>query len=304
AAYEADVAGVGELKEKLDNYKEFNTENFNAVAGAVVADNGTINTISGYKTGWNSQSTQFDTDTTAYNTAVDTYNKSLAKVINDTAKTEAGVRELMDRALAGRATESEEAISDINTRMGKTHGLISEAEGVKTFNGTKSDASTRLDKDGNYVGDLAVGTTVEDHLVSLDNAIGRNADAIDKEAATREAEDGKLANAIESVRQDSAATLKSANAYTDKKVDTLEKNVSGGIAAATALSAVEVSNVKKGEMSVGAGYGYYNGQSAAAFGTALGISDSWSVNAGAGIAQGDETQFSIRAGANYKFKLF
>ena len=99
-------------------------------------------------------------------------------------------------------------------------------------------------------------------------------------------------------------TLNQANAYTDAKVDTLEKNVSGGIAAATALSAVEVSNVKRGEMSVGGGYGYYNGQSAGAFGMAMGLSDNWSVNAGAGIASGDETQVAFRAGTNYKFKLF
>ena len=101
-----------------------------------------------------------------------------------------------------------------------------------------------------------------------------------------------------------ALTLNQANAYTDAKVDTLEKNVSGGIAAATALSAVEVSNVKRGEMSVGGGYGYYNGQSAGAFGMAMGLSDNWSVNAGAGIASGDETQVAFRAGTNYKFKLF
>ena len=101
-----------------------------------------------------------------------------------------------------------------------------------------------------------------------------------------------------------ALTLNQANAYTDAKVDTLEKNVSGGIAAATALSAVEVSNVKRGEMSVGGGYGYYNGQSAGAFGMAMGLSDNWSVNAGAGIASGDKTQVSFRAGTNYKFKLF
>ena len=101
-----------------------------------------------------------------------------------------------------------------------------------------------------------------------------------------------------------ALTLNQANAYTDAKVDTLEKNVSGGIAAATALSAVEVSNVKRGEMSVGGGYGYYNGQSAGAFGMAMGLSDNWSVNAGAGIASGDKTQVAFRAGTNYKFKLF
>ena len=101
-----------------------------------------------------------------------------------------------------------------------------------------------------------------------------------------------------------AFSLTQANAYTDAQIDKLEKNISGGVAAATALSSVEVSNVEQGEMSVGGGYGYYNGESAGAFGAALGLTDDWSVNAGAGIATGDKTQVSFRAGTNYKFKLF
>ncbi len=174
-------------------------------------------------------------------------------------------------------------ISDANEEVhGKIHGLITEENGAKKFNGTGKVASTRLDEDGNYVGDLAVGTTTEEHLVSLDNAIGAEVDR---------------AKAAESALRSDLAT-------TDAKVNSLEKNVSGGVAAATALSAVEVSNVKKGEMSVGGGYGYYNSQSAMALGAALGLSDNWSVNAGAGIASGDKTQVSFRAGTNYKFKLF
>ena len=133
----------------------------------------------------------------------------------------------------------------------------------------------------------AADTTLQNNI---DNEVAR---ATAQEAAIR----GEFAAA-------DAATLSKANSYTDSRVNTLEKNVSGGIAAATALSAVEVSNVKRGEMSVGGGYGYYNGQSAGAFGMAMGLSDNWSVNAGAGIASGDETQVAFRAGTNYKFKLF
>ena len=59
--------------------------------------------------------------------------------------------------------------------------------------------------------------------------------------------------------------------------------------------------VERGEVSVGAGYGYFNGQSAAAFGAAMGLSNRWSVNAGAGVSNAD---VSFRAGTNYKFKLF
>lgn len=125
--------------------------------------------------------------------------------------------------------------------------------------------------------------------------------AIDNEVARATAQEAAIRNDFAA---GDAATLARANTYTDQKVDTLEKNVSGGVAAATALSSVAVSNVKRGEVSVGAGYGYYNDQSAVAFGAAMGLTDRWSVNAGAGLATGDKTQMSFRAGTNYKFKLF
>ncbi|MCQ2568342.1 MAG: YadA-like family protein, partial [Alphaproteobacteria bacterium] len=163
-------------------------------------------------------------------------------------------------------------------------------------------------------GDLTSLTTNEKS--TLVGAINENTGAIaaettramEEEAAIRSefaaADELTLSSAKAFANAGDELTLSKANAYTDAKVDTLEKNVSGGIAAATALSAVEVSNVKRGEMSVGGGYGYYNGQSAGAFGMAMGLSDNWSVNAGAGIASGDKTQVSFRAGTNYKFKLF
>jgi len=95
--------------------------------------------------------------------------------------------------------------------------------------------------------------------------------------------------------------LNQAKAYTDERVEKLDKDLSAGVASAIALSSVSVSNVNKGELSVGGGYGYFNGQSAAAFGAAMGLSNRWSVNAGAGISGSD---VSLRAGTNYKFKLF
>ena len=168
---------------------------------------------------------------------------------------------------------------------------------------------------------------MNDRLTTAEDGVSANAEAIanektarenadiairgefaDADAATLESANSYTDSALDSAKAFANAgdawTLKQANAYTNKKVDTLEKNVSGGVAAATALSAVSVSNVGKGEVSVGGGLGYYNSQSAVAFGAAMGLSDRWSVNAGAGIATGDKTQVSFRAGTNYKFKLF
>ena len=92
-----------------------------------------------------------------------------------------------------------------------------------------------------------------------------------------------------------------ANAYTDQRVEKLDKNLSSGIASAIALTSVSTSGVQKGEVAVSGGYGYYNGQSAAAFGAAMGLSNRWSVNAGAGVSNAD---VSFRAGTTYKFKMF
>ncbi len=85
------------------------------------------------------------------------------------------------------------------------------------------------------------------------------------------------------------------------KIHDMDKDLSAGIASTAALSSVAVSNVSAGEVSVGGGYGYHNGQSAAAFGFAVGLTDAWSMNAGAGFSSADTT---FRAGTNYKFKLF
>ena len=96
-------------------------------------------------------------------------------------------------------------------------------------------------------------------------------------------------------------SLQAANDYTDVRFNELDKELSAGIASVAAMSSVAVSNVGKGEVSVGGGYGYYNSQSAVAFGAAMGLSDNWSVNAAAGLSDSNVT---FRAGTNYKFKLF
>ena len=98
-----------------------------------------------------------------------------------------------------------------------------------------------------------------------------------------------------------AATLASAKGYTDKRINKLDKDLSAGIASSAALSSVAVSGVGKGELSFGAGFGHHNSQSAAAFGAVMGLTDRWSLNAGAGFSNADVT---VRAGTNYKIKLF
>ena len=349
-AYDADVKGVADLKAELDGYKAYNVANHDAIADIAADDNATIAGIAANKAIWETVSAKYEDDTTAYNTAVANYNNSLSKVVNDKVATETTRATEQEAAIRGEFAAADaqlsEAIAALNGGgsgsvkyaveqeaervdgiMGTIHGLISEesSENRKTTNG----------KD--YKGNLAIGTTVEDHLLALDSAIGDRDtlngnhvaagesvvanlqllnNGLEQEITDRIAGDELTLSTAKDytdtvatgLRNEFAAadalTLNKANAYTDSKVKSLEKNMSGGVAAATALSAVSVANVNRGEVSVGGGYGYFNGQSAMAFGAAMGLSDSWSINAGAGIASGDSTQFSIRAGTNYKFKLF
>lgn len=158
-----------------------------------------------------------------------------------------------------------------------------------------AEASTRA------AADTALQNNIDAEALARANADTNLQNNIDNEVARATAQEAAIRGEIAAA---DALTLSKANSYTDSRVNTLEKNVSGGVAAATALSSVEVSNVKKGEVSVGGGYGYYNSQSAMALGAAMGLSDNWSINAGAGIASGDKTQVAFRAGTNYKFKLF
>ncbi len=286
--------------------KYYNTPIATTIDGAIEAsvENGSVKTALDTKADKTALDTKADADKVYTKAAADERFASVGTVATNTNN----IADLQDSisTLTGDASVVGSVDNKVAATTGKIHGLVGyDAEGELQLNGSGTTATTRLDSNGHYNGNLAIGTTIEDHLISLDNGIGA-------EAAARSNADQQLANQINDVanglRSDFAAadalTLRSANAYTDDKVNKLEKDMSGGVAAATALSAVSVGNVDRGEVSVGGGYGYYNGQSAMAFGAAMGLSEGWSINAGAGIAQGDKTQFSIRAGTNYKFKLF
>ena len=318
-AYEADVAGVAALKAQLDEYRAYNVANHDAVTTVMDADNATIAGIAANKATWEDATTNFTADTTAYNNAVTAYDNSVAKVIN-TKVSDAVSMGAVDGANYAANTTVVDAVKSIDTNMGTIHGLVADANATTTSNGRA------------YKGNLAVGTTVEDHLLALDSAIGDRRtldgdhvdgtksvaenlqslnDGIEAEATARQNADAALQTAINNINTASVAAVDAldnrvtantnAIAGLDKKVDDMNKDLSAGIAGVAALSSVEVSNVKKGEMSVGGGYGYFNGESAVAVGAAMGLTDNWSVNAGAGIS-GNQTAF--RAGTNYKFKLF
>ena len=259
-------------------------------------------------------------------TAYNNYENSLGKSID--AK---------DETVLTNAKDYADSLADNYDAAGSADAEKTRAQGEETaIRGEFAAADTTLQNNINAETTRAQGeeTAIRGEFAAADTTLQNNIDAeastraaadttlqnnIDAEALARANADTALQNNIDNevarataqeaaIRGEIAAadamTLSKANSYTDSRVNTLEKNVSGGVAAATALSSVAVSNVKKGEVSVGGGYGYYNSQSAMALGAAMGLSDRWSINAGAGIASGDKTQVAFRAGTNYKFKLF
>ncbi len=317
-AYAADLAIYTQEVAKYNNYenslgKSIDEKDAAVLADAITAANDAIDTSVASGTIKTALDDKADAATTYTKTEVDTALDTKQNVLTS------GQLAAIDSGITADKVSGYDATVN---NMGTIHGLVADANATQTTNGRA------------YNGNLAVGTTVEDHLLALDAAIGdkRNLsgdyvsnadvatnlqslnDGIESEVQRATNAENALQAAIDNINTASVAAVEGlservdANTYAisglNNKVDSLEKNVSGGVAAATALSAVEVSNVKKGEMSVGGGYGYYNNQSAMAFGAALGLTDNWSVNAGAGVATGDKNQVSFRAGTNYKFKLF
>ncbi len=162
-----------------------------------------------------------------------------------------------------------------------TTSFLAVSGGTTTVRGALDALDAGLSAHEDTLGDM---TALSGAHVSATNTVAQNLD--------------QLSMAVDAAADSAVAT---ARTYTDQRVESLDKNLSAGVAGAVALSSVAVSGVERGEVSVGAGYGYFNGQSAAAFGAAMGLTNRWSINAGAGISNAD---VSFRAGTNYKFKLF
>lgn len=213
------------------------------------------------------------------------------------------------------------AIKSIDTNMGKIHGLIG-SDG--SFNGT----ATSTNMDGTtYKGNLAVGTTVEDHLVALDNTIGIMSNLTTTEKTTVVGAinevDGKIGtttdgtyvaaantvgqnlNALDSalgdVRSDMASTQAANNArfaQIDRRIDKLEDKMEKGLAANNALAGlVPLDHTHKTQLS--AAMGGYGSNQALAVGAFHYINDSTLLNAGVGY--GGNSSLSYKVGVTFGF---
>ena len=219
--------------------------------------------------------------------AKDVYDAPILKTITN------GANDAIDSALAtGGAIRSE---LDVNATAIANNKTAIETNTTNIATNTTNIAANKTAIES----EVARATAAE---AKLDSKIALNTATIEEEVANRIAGDEMTLSAAKAYADaKNTMSLKSAYDYTDKKVDALEEELSAGIASAAAMSSVAVSNVAKGEVSVGGGYGYYNSQSAVALGAAMGLTDNWSVNAAAGLSDSNVT---FRAGTNYKFKLF
>lgn len=301
AAYTTDVANVGTAETTTAAQWADEQTNFAAAEAAFTTDTATVATLD---TRWGTYETAaglLETAQTNQSAAQDTYNANSVDLTNALAVYNAPIETTIDTRANNAIDASVESGSiktALDTKANSTD--VDAALALKANSSALTDEATRATN-----AEAGLQQAITDEATARSNADTTLQANIDAEATARANADQQLQQQINAnIANADAMTLQKANSYTDSKVNTLEKNLSGGVAASTALSAVSVGNVKKGEVSVGGGYGYYNSQSAMAFGAAMGLSDRWSVNAGAGIASGDKTQMTFRAGTNYKFKLF
>lgn len=326
AAFVADSAAITTAKTTVDGYAAAEVTAFDNANTVYNTDAGTIDTLTTNYGTYTDALTLLTDAQNAQQDAVSAYNNNNGARNDALAVYDAPITTTITDG-ANDAIAASIADGDIKTALDTTEQAAKEYADGLASNYDEAGSADTAEQNANAYTDGKIAEEVGARNAAIATAKGEAIDAaneytdgkIDTEKTARESADAELQDAIEAeagrataaedaLRNEfasaNAETLARANAYTDKKVDTLEKNVSGGVAAATALSAVSVSNVKRGEVSVGGGYGYYNDQSAVALGATMGLSDNWSVNAGAGVATGDKTQFAIRAGTNYKFKLF
>lgn len=254
---------------------------FNAMKAAFTADTASVDAA---KT---STGAQYATEEPLFNAANTVFENDTNTVneLNNRYATIATAGEQWDAALANKETTTNGWTAD-NERQAAASEIFN-APITDTIDGRANDAIEASVADGGVINDALTAGDVE----TLNSAKGY-ADAQD--ALT-------LNNAKAYANERAALSLAAANAYTDKKIDKLDKDLSAGVASSVALSSVAVSGVQRGEVSVGAGFGNYNSQSAVAFGAAMGLTNNWSVNVGAGVSDAD---VAFRAGTNYKFKLF
>lgn len=217
--------------------------------------------------------------TEAYN-GVDAANSVNANInaVNATIGDITTLNELDDDASIGNAmtngtgtapTTVVEALNNIDATLGTIHGL-----------------ANKLGPD--YQGNLAEGTTVEQHLTALDSAIGNRA---------RFAE-GRYTAGSESV-VDAVMSLDENLDGLANEVRDFKKEYKSGMAQMAAMSALVPNARAHGNTQISVGTGAYEGHTAAAVGGFHWINDNLLLNAG--VSYGNSNNVAYRAGLTWSW---
>ena len=190
------------------------------------------------------------------------------------------------------------ALNNIDATLGQIHGL--------------KDGNSHLKSNSN----LADGTTVEQHLVSLDDAIG-NRNITSKNLALNSAASANVSAALQTTGNligdmdfgnthylknsgdlsDAVRTLDANLSNVDDRVHKLERETHSGLAAMTAMTALVPNARDCGDTQLSVGTGVYQDRVGVAAGAFHYINDHVLLNAGA--SYGGTSQWAVRAGITF-----
>ena len=206
-----------------------------------------------------------------------TVNQNLT-ALNNTIGDLEGLNEFDDANSQGNAmtngtgtapTTVVEALNNIDLTLGSIHGL-----------------ANKLGAD--YKGNLAEGTTVEQHLTALDAAIGDRS-----QFAT-----GRYTATSESVADATMALDRGLGDLADEVRD-FKKEYKSGMAQMAAMSALVPNARAHGNTQISVGTGAYQGQTAAAVGAFHWVNDNLLLNAG--VSYGNSNNVAYRAGLTWSW---
>jgi hypothetical protein len=192
------------------------------------------------------------------------------------------------------------ALNNIDATLGTIHGL-----------------KTKLESAGTYKGNLATGTTVEEHLTAIDSAIGDRSSLASLNTAINNAAKTDVATALETTGNlignmtfdgtnylasvtdlsEAVRVLDSNIAKVDHKVEKLEKKVNSGMASMAALTALVPNARDCGDTQISIGTGAYADRAGVAVGAFHYFNDHVLLNAGA--SYGGTSDWAFRAGITF-----
>ena len=199
-----------------------------------------------------------------------------------------------------------DAFNNIDATLGQIHGL-----------------AAKLESEGTYMGNLAEGTTVENHLTALDASIGnrraytqqnviknnestaKSLDALDmavgdisKLQGTTYASADNLSDAVVQI-DDKLQNLDGRMERAEKDLKDVHHELRRGMASMAAMSALVPNSRSTGKTSLSLGTGAYSGHNAVAVGGFHYLTDNLMLNAGAAWSNSRDAVY--RVGVTYSF---